>query len=204
MVAMMHDNGIYGLTKMQVSPTTPTGFKTNTTPRGALLKPLNPLTVTLGITNASFVAQVGEWIPDLLYDVIRQAFHHRGFAFVRILQRCPHFTPDLFTALLTNPDNILLLKHDNGMKISDTTASIYKHHMEHDPMDIDQARHIASMEDKVPMGILLRNENVPVYEEVSRSKYTPNWERRATVLENAFDRIGIQPEVPQAIAGGGE
>jgi len=75
MTAMLHDNNIYGLTKKQASPTTPKGTKTNTTPYGATLKALNPLTTTLGITNASFVAQVVEWIPELLYDVIRQALH---------------------------------------------------------------------------------------------------------------------------------
>ncbi|MEE9271219.1 MAG: thiamine pyrophosphate-dependent enzyme, partial [Candidatus Krumholzibacteria bacterium] len=32
MVVMLHDNSIYGLTKKQVSPTTPLGWKTNTTP----------------------------------------------------------------------------------------------------------------------------------------------------------------------------
>ena len=41
------DNGIYGLTKKQSSPTTPRGTHTNTHPQGSLLPPLNPLTTTL-------------------------------------------------------------------------------------------------------------------------------------------------------------
>ena len=44
---LVFDNGIYGLTKMQVSPTTPKGQKSNTSPRGAYLDPLNPLNTTL-------------------------------------------------------------------------------------------------------------------------------------------------------------
>ena len=56
-VAMMHDNGIYGLTKKQVSPTSPKGLKSNTTPQGAYLAPLNPTSTTLGVQNVSFVAQ---------------------------------------------------------------------------------------------------------------------------------------------------
>ena len=48
LVAMLHDNNIYGLTKNQVSPTTPVGRRTATTPYGAHLKAMNPLTVTLG------------------------------------------------------------------------------------------------------------------------------------------------------------
>ena len=41
----------------QTSPTTPQGYKSNTQPRGSYLPPLNPIEATLGVTNASFVAQ---------------------------------------------------------------------------------------------------------------------------------------------------
>jgi 2-oxoglutarate ferredoxin oxidoreductase subunit beta len=36
MVALLLDNEIYGLTKMQTSPTTPQGYSTNTQPQPAL------------------------------------------------------------------------------------------------------------------------------------------------------------------------
>ena len=87
MVVMLHDNQIYGLTKKQASPTSPRGTKSNTTPRGSYLEGLNPLTVTLGVQNVSFVAQAVDWIPEVLYDIIRAAYHHRGMSFVRIMQR---------------------------------------------------------------------------------------------------------------------
>ena len=38
MTVMLHDNQIYGLTKMQASPTSPRGTKSNTTPRGSYLE----------------------------------------------------------------------------------------------------------------------------------------------------------------------
>ena len=57
----------------------------NTTPRGSYLDGLNPLTVTLGVQNVSFVAQAVDWIPELLYDVVRAAYHHKGLSFVRIV-----------------------------------------------------------------------------------------------------------------------
>ena len=70
MTVLLHDNQVYGLTKNQASPTSPRGLQTNTTPRGAYLDPLNPLSVTLGVANVSFVAQAVDWIPGLLYDII--------------------------------------------------------------------------------------------------------------------------------------
>lgn len=194
MVAMMHDNGIYGLTKNQASPTSPMGLKTSTTPKGAFMAALNPLTATLGVTNVSFVAQVVEWMPELLYEVIRQAFHHRGFSFIRILQRCPHFTPDLFSLLLSDPGNILLLTHPDGLPVSDTIARIYKNQEEHDPSDLNRARELAEQGDRVPVGILYHNKRIPRYDDLRKPARTSSWQQRQDLLERAFDQFGIFPE----------
>jgi 2-oxoglutarate ferredoxin oxidoreductase subunit beta len=194
MVAMMHDNNIYGLTKNQVSPTTPQGLKTNTTPRGAYLKALNPLTVTLGITNVSFVAQVVEWLPELLYEVIKLAFHHNGFAFVRILQRCPHFTPDVFSNLMSDPKKLLMLEHPDGIQLSDTLARHYPTREQHDPTDLNRAREIAARDDLTPIGVLYKDESVLRYDQIAKPRIKPTWEQRETLLNRAFDRFGIHTD----------
>jgi 2-oxoglutarate ferredoxin oxidoreductase subunit beta len=201
MVAMLHDNNIYGLTKNQVSPTTPTGRKTATTPRGTPLRPLNPLTATLGVTNASFVAQVVEWLPELLYDVIRQAYFHKGFAFIRILQRCPHFMPDLFTSLLDDPSRLQLLRHENGIQVSDAMGRLLKTQEEHDPSDLHRARELAESQERVPVGILYRNESVARYEDLRRPARVPTWEDRQRLLETTFDKFGIFPDGYEVTTG---
>jgi hypothetical protein len=73
MTVFLHDNQIYGLTKMQASPTSPIGTKSNTTPRGSYLEALQPLSVTLGVENVSFVAQTVDWIPEIMYDIVKAA-----------------------------------------------------------------------------------------------------------------------------------
>ncbi|MCA9522813.1 MAG: hypothetical protein KC609_17685 [Myxococcales bacterium] len=193
MVAMLHDNGIYGLTKMQASPTTPEGYKTRTTPRGALLRPINPLTTTLGVTNVSFVANTVEWIPDLLYATIRAAYQHRGFAFVRILQRCPHFTKDLFEPFVRDPNKLLLLQHPDGIQLPAETARIFKNTTAHDPSDLDAAREMAEQLEPVPVGILYQDESVPTYDELRRPlrRHSPDVVRQ--LLESEFDKFGIAP-----------
>ena len=193
MVAMLHDNNIYGLTKNQVSPTTPKGMTTATTPHGSVLRAMNPLTATLGITNVSFVAQAVEWVPDLLYQVIRAAYQHKGFAFVRILQRCPHFMPTLFDSLLANPDDIMVLDSDDGVKLSEATAKVYKTREPHDTADLNLAREVAGAEGKVPVGILYRNESVPCYDELRKPARLHTPEQARAVLDRAFDRFGIFP-----------
>lgn len=193
LVAMMHDNEIYGLTKKQASPTSPKGLKTNTTPSGAYLRPLNPLNVTLGISNVSFVAQVAEWIPDLLYEVIRQAYHHRGFSFIRILQRCPHFTPNAFENAMTDPDKILVLQHPNGVNLNGILSKTYKNQEEHDPSNLHRAREIAETQDKFPVGILYRNENIERYEDTRKRKRIFTMEMRHAALEKEFKKFEISP-----------
>jgi 2-oxoglutarate ferredoxin oxidoreductase subunit beta len=191
MTVMMHDNRVYGLTKMQVSPTSPKGLKTNTSPRGAPIDGLNPLSTTLGVANVSFVAQAVDWIPDLFYDILSQAFHHRGFSFIGILQRCPNYLPTLFDAWVKNPEMTLLLTHKNGLQLSPSMSATYPNQEEHDPSDLNRAREMASRTDVTPVGILYRNDEIPCYEDVRAADriYTPDTIKAA--LEQEFDNFSV-------------
>ena len=184
MTVMMHDNRIYGLTKMQMSPTTPKGQKSNTSPRGAHLDPMNPLSATLGVSNVSFVAQAVDWIPDLFYDIISQAYHHKGFSFIGILQRCPNYLPTLFDPWLEDTNKTQILTHKDGIQLDPSLANIYKNQLEHDPSDLNRARELAGNEDIVPVGILYRNDDVPCYEDVRAPDriYTPE------IIEREFNK----------------
>jgi 2-oxoglutarate ferredoxin oxidoreductase subunit beta len=191
---LLHDNHIYGLTKKQASPTSPLGLKSNTTPRGAYLNALNPLTVTLGVQNVSFVAQAVDWIPELLYDIVAAAYRHRGFSFVRIVQRCPEFLPKLFDPWLHDPQRTLLLWHEHGLKVSPGLAKVYKQSREHDPSNLDRAREVASLEDPIPVGILYRNPAVPCYEDLRRAGQSRTAAQVRAGLEGELDRFTVWPE----------
>ena len=199
LTVFLHDNQVYGLTKKQASPTSPKGLKSNTTPRGSYLEALNPLTVTLGVQNVSFVAQAVDWIPEVLYDIVSAAYHHKGLSFVRILQRCPEFMAGAFDPWMQDPQRTQLLTHPNGLKVSAGLARVYKNQLEHDPMDIDRAREIASDQDPIPVGILYRNPEVPCYEDIRRGGQplrTP--ERVKTGFNAELDKFTIWPNDDQA------
>ena len=87
---LMFDNGIYGLTKGQTSPTTPSGQITGTHPYGNPDAPLNPLALGLAY-RGSFVAggYAAEHRP--LAEIIRRAIAHRGFSFVSMVTPCITF-----------------------------------------------------------------------------------------------------------------
>jgi len=193
MTVLMHDNHIYGLTKMQASPTSPKGLKSNTSPRGAYLDPLNPLSATLGISNVSFVAQAVDWIPDLFYDIVKQAFHHRGFSFVCVLQRCPNYLPKLFDPFLQDPERTLLLSHKNGLQIPSSLGRVYPNQQLYDPSDLNAAREMVEREDVVPVGIIYRNDNVPCYEDVRAPKQIATPDMIESVLNREFDKVTVEP-----------
>jgi 2-oxoglutarate ferredoxin oxidoreductase subunit beta len=193
MVVILHDNHVYGLTKKQASPTSPLGFRSNTTPRGTTLGPLNPLTVTLGVQNVSFVAQAVDWIPELLYTVLSAAFKHKGFSFVRVLQRCPAFLPKMFDPWLQDPQKSLILTHERGLQPSAGLAKVYRNQQEHDPSDINRAREIASLEDPIPVGILYQNPDVPCYEELRNAGQLRTADYIKAGLEAEFDKFTIWP-----------
>ncbi len=198
LTVLLHDNQVYGLTKKQASPTSPKGTKSNTTPRGSYLDALNPLTVTLGVQNVSFVAQAVDWIPEVLYDIVSAAFHHKGLSFVRILQRCPEFMPGAFDPWIQDPQRIRLLRHEDGLKISAGLARVYKNQLEHDPGNLDRAREIASGMDPIPVGILYRNPDVPCYEDLRRAKVPRTTDYIRAGLEAELDKFTIWPQEQQA------
>jgi len=202
MTMLLHDNQIYGLTKKQASPTSPRGLHSNTTPRGTYLGPLNPLTVTLGVSNVSFVAQAVDWIPDLLYDILVRAYRHHGFSFVRILQRCPEFMDHRFDEFIRDPSKMRILVHGDGLRLKPELSRTYRNQETHDPLDMARARAIASLDDEIPVGILYCNAEVPCYEDL-RAGERPNTPALIeTVLDEEFDKVTIWPDdAPVAAAG---
>jgi len=194
LTVFLHDNQIYGLTKMQASPTSPRGLKSNTTPRGSILEPLQPLSVTLGVQNVSFVAQAVDWIPETLYDIVKAAYHHKGFSFVRIVQRCPEWLPKVWDPWLHDPQRILMLHHEHGMQLSAGLAKVYKNQAQHDPSNLDRAREIASNTDLIPVGILYRNPNVPCYEDLKTGGELRTTEYLRKGLETEFDKFTVWPQ----------
>ena len=189
LTVMLLDNGIYGLTKNQTSPTTPQGLASNTQPRGSYLPSLNPLTVSLGVTNASFVAQTAEFVPAHLYATLRAAYRHQGLSFVRILQRCPIFTPGIYAEAVRKPALVELLVHDDGVTVPEIEG-IYKQHRRHDPADLAEARQLAEDHDPIRLGVFYRDSTRLCYEDVRRVPPKTAQERIA-LLNAEFDRYAV-------------
>jgi 2-oxoglutarate ferredoxin oxidoreductase subunit beta len=189
MTVLMLDNEIYGLTKNQTSPTTPQGHPSNTQPRGSYLPALNPIEATLGVTNASFVAQTADWTPAHMYEVIRAAYRHRGFSFVRILQRCPQYSTPIFEPAVRDPNKIELLVHERGVDVQELHG-LYQNRRRHDPLDLDAARRLAQETDPLRLGIFYQDPSHPRYNETRRVPPHAADERLA-FLNREFERHAV-------------
>jgi 2-oxoglutarate ferredoxin oxidoreductase subunit beta len=189
MVVLLLDNNIYALTKKQTSPTTRQGVTSNTQPHGSYLPALNPLTVTLGVTNASFVAQTAEWSPPHLEATLRAAFKHPGLAFVRVLQRCPVYMPEQFTDAVTDRTLVELLVHADGVEVPQL-AKVYKAQRAHDPSDLHAARRLAEEEHPMRLGVFFRDRSKPRYEE-TRHRPMHTAQEKIALLDKELDRYAV-------------
>jgi 2-oxoglutarate ferredoxin oxidoreductase subunit beta len=81
------DNQIYGLTKGQLSPTSPRGFKTVSSFFGSMEDPVNPLLYVLGY-GAGFVAQGTPADMAGLAAIIEEGIRFHGFAFINVQSPC--------------------------------------------------------------------------------------------------------------------
>ena len=110
---LVFNNRIYGLTKGQYSPTSPTGKKTKSTPMGSIDFPLYPLSVAIG-AEATFVARSIDVNTKHLAHVLERAATHKGTSFVEIYQNCNIFNDGAFeyaTGKDTKDDTTLYLEH---------------------------------------------------------------------------------------------
>lgn len=83
----MMDNEIYGLTKGQAGPTTPTGDRTKSTAYGNPDPSIDPCALAIAF-GASWVARGFSGDVKGTTELMTRAIRHRGFAFLNILSPC--------------------------------------------------------------------------------------------------------------------
>jgi 2-oxoglutarate ferredoxin oxidoreductase subunit beta len=86
------DNGIYGLTKGQASPTTEMESKKSRGLAGADDQPLNPVLLVLS-AGCGFVARTHAGNMPHMRTMFREAIEYPGFSFVHVLAGCVTYQP---------------------------------------------------------------------------------------------------------------
>ena len=160
MTYIIFDNGVYGLTKGQASPTLKLGEKTKSLPSPNTNYNVNPigLAVASGFT---FVARAYSYDVRHLKDLIVQAVKHKGLSFLDVLQPCPTYN-DLNTRDWYAGEDLAkesVERHSRIYKLEDTHFDPVVHYDDEIDEKLAQAL-IKSLEwgNKIPTGIFYKNE----------------------------------------------
>jgi 2-oxoglutarate ferredoxin oxidoreductase subunit beta len=135
---IVHDNGVYGLTTGQFTPTSEKGYRGPSTPFGSIEDPLNPLVLLLE-AGATFVARGYPGDQSQLTDIFVQAIEHEGFSFVNVLQPCVSF-------------------NNTYKRYNEITE-----HLDAPAKDLDEALAISRKKDRLPLGVIY-NYTRPIFQ----------------------------------------
>jgi 2-oxoglutarate ferredoxin oxidoreductase subunit beta len=85
------------------------------------------------------------------------------------------------------------LTHADGLELSSGLSGVYKHQQVHDPANLIGAREIVGTSERIPLGILYRNDHVPCYEDLRQPAQLFTPEMIGAGLENELDKFTIWP-----------
>lgn len=168
MTVLIHDNGVYGLTKGQASPTLKLGLKTKSLPEPNINEGINPIALALA-TGYTFIARSYAYDVRHLKETIKRGIRHRGLAVVIIQQPCPTYN-DINTKEWYGGED------RKDPKTGKPVPRLYK--MEEEGYDgivrdqneesVKRAAALAKAQewgDRIPTGVFYQNELVPTYQE---------------------------------------
>lgn len=151
MALLVHDNGVYGLTKGQASPTLKRGEKTKSLSKPNINDPINPIMLALA-SGYTFVARTFAYDVKETTEIIKAAIKHRGLAFVDILQPCPTYND-----INTNEwyrQRVYKSSIDPVVRSEGEAAGKF-----------DAAMALSREDERIATGIFYQNELVTVYED---------------------------------------
>jgi len=87
---IIHNNGVYGLTKGQASPTLQREMQTKSLPKPNINEAVNAVGLAV-ISGYTFVARSYAFDIRHLKEMMKQGIQHKGLAFIECLQPCPTY-----------------------------------------------------------------------------------------------------------------
>lgn len=168
MTYIVMDNEIYGMTKGQLSPTSPAGDVTKTSAYGSIDRPIEPISFMLGI-GTSFVARGYAGNLKHLTGLIVEAIRHKGFAFIDALSPCRTFCGLEQTKRLK--EQVYYLDEESG----------------YEPVNKREAIELIAQENGFACGIIYK-EDRPTYDELQGEIRKKAQARGMPSIANIFQR----------------
>lgn len=188
---LIFNNGVYGLTKGQASPTLRLGEKTKSLPSPNTNYGVNPIGLAIA-SGFTFIARAYAYDVRHLKDIIIAAVKHKGLSFVDVLQPCPTYndinTRDWYAGM-DQMDEMTKQPRPRIYKLDETDYDPVVHYDAEAEINekMTQAL-IKSLEwgTKIPVGIFYKNEIISPYDRRIRdriSNYLENPPAKQTISE---------------------
>jgi len=198
MTYIIFDNGVYGLTKGQASPTLKLGEKTKSLPTPNTNSNVNPIGLAIA-SGFTFVARGYSYDIRHLKDLIVQAVKHPGLSFLDVLQPCPTYN-DLNTRDWYAGADLMdeaQKRHSRIYKLEETGYEPIVHYDSEVEINekLSQAL-IKSLEwgNKIPIGVFYKNENTTPYTKRIQDKipnYLENPPAKQNVSKDGYSNTDI-------------
>ncbi len=192
MTYIIHNNGVYGLTKGQASPTLQRDVKTKQIPKPNINDPVNPIGLAL-ISGFTFAARSYAYDVRHLKDLIKLGVQHKGLAFIECLQPCPTYndinTKDWYSGedrkdAQGKPQSRIYKLEETGF---DPVVNDWSEDFKKKTAALEKAQEWG---DKIPIGIFYKNELEPTYQE-RFSKRVPFYTQKPPAKQKLADPSGF-------------
>ncbi len=167
---IIFDNGVYGLTKGQASPTLKRGIKTKSLPNPNINQNVNPIALAL-VAGFTFIARGYSYDTKHLKGLIKSAIEHKGLAFIDVLQPCPTYN-DIYTKEWFAGEDRIDAKTNKPMpriyKLEEEGYDPIVYENTEEEVNRKMAQALAKSNewnDRIPIGIFYKNEHIPTYED---------------------------------------
>lgn len=198
MTYIIFDNGVYGLTKGQASPTLKLGEKTKSLPSPNTNSNVNPIGLAIA-SGFTFVARGYSYDVRHLKDLIIQAVQHKGLSFLDVLQPCPTYndlnTRDWYAG--TDLVDEAQKRHSRIYKLEEQGFEPVVHYDSEVEVNekLSQAL-IKSLEwgNKIPIGIFYKNGLISPYTQRLKDKipnYLENPPAKQNISKNGYSNTDI-------------
>ncbi len=150
-LVVIHNNGVYGLTKGQASPTLGKGLKTKSLASPNIADPVNPILLGM-MAGYTFLARGYAYNVEHLKSLLKAGLNHNGAGVIEVIQPCPTWNNVNTPEWVSN--NTLYLKDWNP--IANKKEDL-----------VGKMREIVSLEygDKRPLGVILEDNTKETYHE---------------------------------------
>ena len=192
MTYIIHNNGVYGLTKGQASPTLKLGVQTKSLPKPNINEAVNSIGLAI-ISGFTFAARSYAYDVRHLKDTIKQAIQHKGLAFIDCLQPCPTYnnvtTKEWYAGedrkdAAGRPQPRLYKLEETGF---DPVVHDWSEDFQKKVAALDKTREWG---DRIPIGVFYRNELEPTFQDRLSSRI-PFYMERPPAKQKLCDEKGF-------------